>query len=83
MKQNSKQRAEKFYELREQGTTADEIASTYFLSVKRVEQIIASYERGLSGTRAKTNDRPAAPIVMLIPPHVTCETVNEIRAQNR
>jgi transposase/transcriptional regulator with XRE-family HTH domain len=39
------QRAEKFYELKQQGITEDEIASTYFLSASQVRKIIRDYEK--------------------------------------
>lgn len=45
MKSIEEQRAEKFYELRSNGTTVEEIADMYFLSVSRVSEIIAGYER--------------------------------------
>ena len=38
-------RAQRFYELRQEGKTLEEISETYLLSVSRVRQIITEYER--------------------------------------
>src|SRR6266567_1650292 len=56
-KQEAQQRAEKFRNLRLNGATFEDIASTYSISRQRVEQIISQYERTYNLPRSTATKR--------------------------
>jgi hypothetical protein len=70
MKQVYKERAEKFYELKQSGETEEDIASAYFLTVSQVKKIIGGYEsRLLKSKTPKTVSRRKPSKSMLAAEH--------------